>query len=53
MIVKKNLAFYVACFIYARVGEMAEWSNAVDSKSIVLVRVPGVRISLSPPMFST
>lgn len=29
---------------------MAEWSNAVDSKSIVLVRVPGVRISLSPPI---
>ena len=31
-------------------GEMAEWSNAVDSKSIVLLRVPGVRISLSPPI---
>ena len=28
---------------------MAEWSKAVDSKSIVRSRVPGVRIPLSPP----
>ena len=28
---------------------MAEWSKAVDSKSIVRLRVPGVRIPLSPP----
>ena len=31
---------------------MAEWSNAVDSKSIVRVSVPGVQIPLSPPMFN-
>ncbi len=29
---------------------MAEWSNAVDSKSIVRVSVPGVQIPLSPPI---
>ena len=28
---------------------MAEWSKAVDSKSIVRSCVPGVRIPLSPP----
>ena len=33
-------------------GEMAEWSKAVDSKSIVRSRVPGVRIPLSPPDIS-
>lgn len=27
---------------------MAEWSNAVDSKSIVLATGPGVQIPLSP-----
>ena len=32
-------------------GEMAEWSNAVDSKSIVRVSVPGVQIPLSPPVY--
>ena len=30
-------------------GEVAEWSKAVDSKSIVRLRVPGVRIPPSPP----
>lgn len=30
-------------------GEVAEWSNAHDSKSCVPVRVPGVRIPPSPP----
>ena len=33
-------------------GEVAEWSKAVDSKSIVRLRVPGVRIPPSPPQFS-
>src|SRR5687767_10603100 len=28
---------------------MAEWSNAADSKSVVPLAVPGVRIPLSPP----
>ena len=32
-----------------RFGEVAEWSKAVDSKSIVRLRVPGVRIPPSPP----
>ena len=32
---------------------MAEWSKAVDSKSIVRSRVPGVRIPLSPPVPSS
>ena len=31
-------------------GEVAEWSKAVDSKSIVRLRVPGVRIPPSPPI---
>ena len=45
------MLFIFWLIIYAlAIGEMAEWSNAVDSKSIVLVRVPGVRISLSPPI---
>src|SRR3984957_2943613 len=30
-------------------GEMAEWLKALDSKSSVPARVPGVRIPLSPP----
>ena len=30
---------------------MAEWLKAVDSKSTVRVRVPGVRIPLSPPLW--
>ncbi len=35
----------------AKNGEMAEWSNAVDSKSIVLLTgVPRVRIPISPPI---
>ena len=29
-------------------GEMAEWSNAADSKSAIRVSVSGVRIPLSP-----
>ena len=33
---------------FANYGEMAEWSNAADSKSVVLLAVPGVRIPLSP-----
>ena len=31
-------------------GEMAEWSMAVVLKTTELVRVPGVRIPLSPPV---
>src|SRR4051812_26504486 len=31
-------------------GEMAEWSIAADSKSVVRFTVPGVRIPLSPPL---
>ena len=34
-------------------GEVAEWSKAVDSKSIVRLRVPGVRIPPSPPSIVT
>lgn len=30
-------------------GEMAEWSNALDSKSSMRVTVSGVQIPLSPP----
>ncbi len=33
-------------------GEVAEWSNAPDSKSGVLAREPGVRIPPSPPFIS-
>ena len=34
-------------------GEVAEWSKAVDSKSIVRLHVPGVRIPPSPPSIFT
>src|SRR5262245_11673157 len=30
---------------------MPEWSNGADSKSVVRLAVPGVRIPLSPPPF--
>ena len=30
-------------------GEMAEWSNAADSKSVIGLALSGVRIPLSPP----
>lgn len=30
------------------IGEMAEWSIAAVLKTVVLVRVPGVRIPLPP-----
>jgi hypothetical protein len=32
---------------------MAEWLKAIDSKSIVRLRVPGVRIPLSPYLFTS
>src|SRR5207253_7859027 len=31
-------------------GEMPEWSNGADSKSVVPFGAPGVRIPLSPPV---
>ncbi len=31
-------------------GEMPEWSNGADSKSVVPFEVPRVRIPLSPPI---
>ena len=34
-------------------GEVAERSNAADSKSVVPLLVPGVRISPSPPVDET
>ena len=30
------------------IGEVAEWTNAADSKSVVALVLPGVRIPLSP-----
>ena len=35
-------------FLTTTTGEMAEWSNAADSKSAIRVSVSGVRIPLSP-----
>ncbi len=35
-------------FIITTTGEMAEWSNAADSKSAIRITVSGVRIPLSP-----
>ncbi len=32
-------------------GEVPEWSNGADSKSVVPARVPRVRIPVSPPLF--
>jgi hypothetical protein len=31
------------------VGEMPEWPNGTDSKSVVLATVPRVQIPISPP----
>ena len=33
-------------------GEVPEWSNGAVSKTVVLLRVPWVRIPPSPPLFS-
>ena len=32
------------------IGEVPEWSNGADSKSVVPFEVPRVRIPLSPPI---
>ena len=32
------------------VGEMPEWPNGTDSKSVVLATVPRVQIPISPPL---
>lgn len=32
------------------IGEMPEWSNGTDSKSVVLATVPRVQIPISPPL---
>lgn len=32
-------------------GEMPEWPNGTDSKSVVLATVPRVQIPISPPLF--
>lgn len=34
------------------IGEMPEWSNGTDSKSVVLATVPRVQIPISPPYVS-
>ena len=34
------------------VGEMPEWPNGTDSKSVVLVTVPRVQIPISPPLLT-
>ena len=36
-------------FLAQPLGEVAEWPNVTDSKSVVPERVPGVRIPPSPP----
>ena len=36
-------------FFTPPLGEVAEWPNVTDSKSVVPERVPGVRIPPSPP----
>jgi hypothetical protein len=37
--------------LWVPTGEMAEWLIALDSKSSVPARVPGVQIPLSPPLW--
>ena len=37
-------------FLAQFLGEVAEWPNVTDSKSVVLEKVPGVRIPPSPPL---
>ena len=37
-------------FLTQFLGEVAEWPNVTDSKSVVPERVPGVRIPPSPPL---
>ena len=36
------------CAIFARIGEMPEWSNGAVSKTVVRLGGPRVRIPLSP-----
>src|SRR5690606_14959288 len=38
-----------SCYHARRPGELPEWSNGTDSKSVVPARVPRVRIPGSPP----
>src|SRR5690606_36469323 len=38
-----------SCYHARRLGELPEWSNGTDSKSVVPARVPRVRIPGSPP----
>ncbi len=35
--------------LYIKEGEVPEWSNGAVSKTVVLSRVPRVRIPVSPP----
>lgn len=35
------------------IGEMPEWSNGTDSKSVVLATVPRVQIPISPPYWKS
>jgi hypothetical protein len=35
--------------LFSILGEVAEWPNVTDSKSVVLEMAPGVRIPPSPP----
>ena len=38
-------------FLLSFLGEVAEWPNVTDSKSVVVETRPGVRIPPSPPLF--
>ncbi len=40
-----------ALFFPFFLGEVTEWPNVTDSKSVVPETVPGVRIPPSPPLF--
>jgi hypothetical protein len=47
---KKGFAKIKNRAIIRAVGEMPEWPNGTDSKSVVLATVPRVRIPISPPL---
>ena len=50
---QKSLLFFLKTVTIKRLAEMAEWSNAHDSKSCYAVMCTGVRIPLSAPSLGT
>ena len=47
-----TLQIFLVTLQVKTIGEVAEWTNAADSKSVVALVLPGVRIPPSPPIES-